>query len=117
MEDKINNYTHRIVNLRIKVYKYNFDAAIDCNFTLHNCYKPYTEPTDRVDIELYNFDKDWDIKVISYADDTFPAINQHNYSICHTVVDNKFIIDEIKKWIAENNKWYRIWYKLCHLFK
>ena len=110
-------YPHRIVNLRIKVYKYNFDAAIDCNFVLHNYYKPYTEPTDRVDIELYNLDKDWDIKVINYVDNTFPLINEHNNDICHTVIDNKFIVDEIKKWIAENNKWYRIWYKLCHLFK
>lgn len=110
-------YPHRIVNLRIKVWKYNFDAAIDCNFVLHNRYKPYTEPTNCVDIELYNLDKDWDIKVISYSKDTFPPVNERNFDICHTFVDSKFIIDEIKKWIAQNNKWYRIWYKLCCLFK
>lgn len=110
-------YPHRIVNLRIKVYKYTFDAAIDCNFTLHHCYRPLTEPVDKVEIELWNFNTDWKAKVITFRSDKYHLINDHNSSICHTRVDYDFIINEIKKWIAENNKWYRIWYKLCHLFK
>lgn len=108
---------NRIVNLKIKVYKYNFDCAIDCDFILHHRYEEDNKPTDTVEIEIWNLNEDWNAKIINYTNNTFHQINQHNNSICHTFIDSKFIIDEIKKWITENNKWYRIWYKLCHLFK
>lgn len=103
---------NRIINIRYKIYKYNFDAAIDCNFVLH-CYEySYDEKLKITPIELYNLNDDWDVKVIEYT-----MKNEPNNVLCHTFVSLDFIIEETKKWIAENNRWYGFWYRLLRFFK
>lgn len=123
--DKIITEVNRIVNLRIKVYKYIFDAAIDCNWALHAYSQNTKEKQFEVPIELYNLTKDWDINVvyceakdIELFDSKYDPryINFPNSVMCHTFVSEQFICKEIKKWIAQNNKWYGFWYKLFHLF-
>ena len=117
--------TNRIINLRIKVWKYLFDAAIDCNYALHAYDYFPNEQIENVPIELYNCNGDQDVKVIFNSKKelqkidpnwTADKINELNSYICHTFVSENFIRNEIKKWIAENNKWYAIYYKLCCLF-
>ena len=120
------NEINRIVNIRIKVYKYMFDAAIDCNWTLHAYSQNIEEQQLEVPIELYNLTEDWDINVIYCAakdieffdsKDNTAYINFPNSICCHTFISEQFIRKEIKKWIAENNKWYGFWYRLFYLFK
>ena len=114
---------HRIVNLRLKVCGYLFDAAIDCDFALHAYDISFQECEFVVPIELYNMDKDWDIKMIycRYKDineglSPTASINNKVDFFSHTLVSEEFIRKEIKKWIAENNKWYRFWYRFCNIF-
>lgn len=121
MEKEIN----RIVNIRYKVYKYEFDAAVDCNFALHDYEYFSYEKLKNVPIELYNYTEDWDIKVIIATSNDFnnkkgldcKEINFPNSSFSHTFVPLELIIEETKKWIAENNCWYGFWYRLFRFFK
>lgn len=113
---------NRIVNLRIKVYKYIFDAAIDCNWILHAYAQDAEEQQFEVPIELYNLTKNWDINVVYCTNKDIgfyhsKRINFPNSSLCHTFVSEQIIRKEIKKWIAQNNEWYGFWYRLFHLFK
>lgn len=114
---------NRIVNLRYKIYKYNFDAAIDCNFVLH-CYEYSSDEKPKIiPIELYNLNGDWDVKVIACTTKDFSKINEKatinepNSVLCHTFVPFEFIIEETKRWITENNRWYGFWYRLFRFFK
>ena len=90
----------RIVNFRYQCCGYNFDAAIDCDWSLH-C---YGEKSDEVTpIELYNLDKpDWDICMIYQKNHNDQ--NKSEYAINHTCIDWDNLIKETRKWVCEMRK-------------
>lgn len=90
----------RIVNIRYKCCGLNFDAAVDCDFTLH-CYGFSPDEMEAfTPIELYCLDRtEWDIKMI-YQDNT----NQQNSVYNHTFVDWDNIMKETRKWVKEMRK-------------
>ena len=86
---------YRIVHINYEVDGYHFDAAVDCNWFIH-CYSADEVGEHRVAIELYCYtEPDWDIRMV---------IQDCHNSEHQTFVDWANIIEETKKWIAENTK-------------
>ena len=103
----MNRKNKRIVNLRYMVDGLHFDAAVDCDWTLH-CYA--FESHDRQDetpIELYCFDKpEWDIRMIFHKEpETIITNSQQRETtfggIYNTCANLGEIIKETKAWIKE----------------
>ena len=93
----------RVVNVNFKCCGLNFDAAIDCNWTLHDYDIDKDECEKVVPIELYCFDEDWDVKVVFYKENDL-YINSQNRSFNHTKIDWDFVIKETRKWVREMKK-------------
>ena len=97
----------RVVNLRYMVDGLHFDAAIDCDWTLH-CYE--FESHDRQNetpIELYCFDKpEWDIRMMFHKEPQGRRTNdqqkyEHFGGIYNTCANFDEILEETKAWIKE----------------
>lgn len=94
----------RLINLRYKCKGFNFDAAIDIHGILYSYSDENTIP-----IELYNLDKEWDIKVIYLTKENFiekydsihNVINEPDSSFSHSFISFGFIYNETIKWINE----------------
>ena len=116
---------NRIVNIGYIVDGMHFDAAVDCDWDMHNYNMQHRDgkyvfdhqPSEEfVPIELYNLDKrDWDIKIIYYSLQghrvNYKQLDGKSYDriinftpTVHTWVDFDFILEETKKWIAEENE-------------
>ena len=101
----------RVVNLRYMVDGLHFDAAIDCDWTLH-CYELEDKRNDVTPIELYCFDKpEWDIRMMFHKEPQGRRTNDQQrdaYSggIYNTCANFDEILAETKAWIKEmtNNK-------------
>lgn len=89
----------RIVNIKYRCCGYNFDAAVDCDWELH-CYDEIRN--DVTPIELYNLDKDWDIRMVYQKNRNDQ--NKSEYIINHTAVDWDNLIKETRKWVREMRK-------------
>lgn len=87
----------RIVNIKYRCCGYNFDAAVDCDWELHD----YDERRDDVtSIELYNLDDPaWNIRMI-YQSNRNDQLGRA-WEIKHTFVDLENIIKETRKWVHE----------------
>lgn len=57
---------------------------------------------DVTPIELYNFDEDWDIRMIYQKKQNDQ--NKSEYAINHTVVDWDNLLKETRKWVREMRK-------------
>lgn len=89
----------RVVNLRFMVCGLHFDAAIDCDWTLH-CY-PEREK-DVTPIELYCFDhKEWDIRMMYHKERNDQQDTYSDGLALHSSVDFQEILKETRKWIKE----------------
>lgn len=89
----------RVVNLRFMVCGLHFDAAIDCDWTLH-CY-PEREK-DVTPIELYCFDhKEWDIRMMYHKERNDQQDTYIDGLVLHSSVDFQEILKETRKWIKE----------------
>lgn len=89
----------RVVNLRFMVCGLHFDAAIDCDWTLH-CY-PEREK-DVTPIELYCFDhKEWDIRMMYHKERNDQQDTYSDGLVLHSSVDFQEILKETRKWIKE----------------
>ena len=90
---------NRVVNLRFMVCGLHFDAAIDCDWTLH-CY-PEREK-DVTPIELYCFDhKEWDIRMMYHKERNDQQDTYIDGLVLHSSVDFQEILKETRKWIKE----------------
>lgn len=90
---------NRVVNLRFMVCGLHFDAAIDCDWTLH-CY-PEREK-DVTPIELYCFDhKEWDIRMMYHKERNDQQDTYSDGLVLHSSVDFQEILKETRKWIRE----------------
>lgn len=93
---------NRIVNLRYTLDGLRFDAAIDCDWTMHiyNNVKSNTTP-----IELYCFDHpEWDIHMMYYEEKNEQQKELHcdvREITLSTCVDMDKILEETQKWIKE----------------
>ena len=91
----------RIVNIRYIVNGLHFDAAIDCNWTLH----AYSQTTGRdkvTPVELYCFDRpDWDIRMMYQSMDNQQNSESDTIGIYNTACDFDGILSETEKWIEE----------------
>ena len=77
----------------------HFDAAIDCDWTLH-CY-PEREK-DVTPIELYCFDhKEWDIRMMYHKERNDQQDTYSDGLALHSSVDFQEILKETRKWIKE----------------
>ena len=77
----------------------HFDAAIDCDWTLH-CY-PEREK-DVTPIELYCFDhKEWDIRMMYHKERNDQQDTYSDGLVLHSSVDFQEILKETRKWIKE----------------
>ena len=77
----------------------HFDAAIDCDWTLH-CY-PEREK-DVTPIELYCFDhKEWDIRMMYHKERNDQQDTYIDGLVLHSSVDFQEILKETRKWIKE----------------
>lgn len=90
----------RVINVNFRCCGRRFDAAIDCNWTLHDYGIDKDEREKVVPIELYCFDEDWDVKVVFYKENDL-YINSQNRSFNHTKIDWDFVIKETRKWVRE----------------
>ena len=91
----------RIVNLRFSVGGLSFDAAIDCDWTLH-CYSesPQVLRGNIVPVELYCFDyPEWDIKMLFLKGDNDRQSSE--YCLLHTSCEFSEIMEGAKEWITE----------------
>ena len=96
--DKLKNT--RVVNLRYKVDGLNFDAAIDCDWQMHDY---GLKEQDVTPIEIYCFDKpEWDIRMIYHKEKNNQQSN--TFGICTTCANFDEIMEETKKWIAQHKK-------------
>lgn len=85
----------RVVNLKYTVGGLKFDAAIDCDWCLHD-YGGKEE--GEVPIEIYCLDrKDWDVRVF------FQHLGNdlNGYGVYYTAVDLEDIIKKTKEWIKD----------------
>lgn len=83
----------KIVNIRYRCCGLSFDAAVDCDYQLHD-YDDDERKT--IPIELYCFNKpEWDVRVIF----------QDGRNDSHTEVNWPHIINETRKWVREMRKW------------
>lgn len=90
---------NRVVNLRFMVCGLHFDAAIDCDWTLH-CY-PEREK-DVTPIELYCFDHtEWDIRMMYHKERNDQQDTYGDGLVLHSSVDFQEILKETRKWIKE----------------
>lgn len=90
----------RIVNIKYRCCGYNFDAAVDCDWTLH-CYDETSD--DVTPLELYNMDKpEWDIRMI-YQGAKNDQYKNGEY-LNHTNVNWDNLIKETRKWVREMRK-------------
>lgn len=90
---------NRVVNLRFMVCGLHFDAAIDCDWTLH-CY-PEREK-DVTPIELYCFDHtEWDIRMMYHKERNDQQDTYSDGLVLHSSVDFQEILKETRKWIKE----------------
>ena len=88
----------RIVNIRYKVKGLRFDAAVDCDWSLH-CYDAEKNVTP---IELYCFDhKEWDIRMMYHKECNDQQDAHSGGLILHSSVDFQTILKETRKWIKE----------------
>lgn len=91
--------TSRVVNIRYKVCGLHFDAAIDCDWTLH-CYQErekYVTP-----IELYCFDhEEWDVRMMYHKERNDQQNTYSDGLVLHSSVDFQEILKETRKWIKE----------------
>lgn len=93
----------RVVNIRYKVKGMRFDAAVDCDWSLHAYGFGKDTPTEETPIELYCFDHpEWDIRMVYHTErnDQHGAFNDG--LILHSSVDFRAILKETRKWIKEN---------------
>ena len=89
----------RVVNLRFMVCGLHFDAAIDCDWTLH-CYAE--RERDVTPIELYCFDhKEWDIRMMYHKERNDQQDTYSDGLVLHSSVDFQEILKETRKWIKE----------------
>lgn len=98
----------RVVNINFKCEGLCFDAAIDCDNvlkeTLGKEYLPEEVSEYRTNIELYCFDRPWDVKFIHYEGDANVVVNDNNpdwFGHYHTVCDMDEIIAAAREWIKE----------------
>ena len=90
---------NRVVNLRFMVCGLHFDAAIDCDWTLH-CY-PEREK-DVTPIELYCFDHtEWDIRMMFHKERNESQRDIAYGGIFKTCADMDEIKAEARKWVRE----------------
>lgn len=90
---------NRVVNLRFKVCGLRFDAAIDCDWTLH-CYSEREK--DVTPIELYCFDhKEWDVRMMYHKERNDQQDTYIDGLALHSSVDFQEILKETRKWIKE----------------
>jgi hypothetical protein len=93
-------FNKRVVNLRFKVCGLHFDAAIDCDWTLH-CYADREK--DVTPIELYCFDHtEWDIRMMYHEERN----DQQTYKggLLKTCANMDAIKAEARKWVREMRK-------------
>lgn len=96
----------RIVNLRYTLDGLRFDAAIDCDWTMHAYDIFHEKESDVTPIELYCFDRpEWDIRML-YHKEKNEQQKALNYQISEitwgTCADMDEILEETRKWIEEN---------------
>jgi len=96
---------NRKVNLRYTLDGLRFDAAIDCDWTMH-CYEEEEKRNDVTPIELYCFDHpEWDIRMMYHKErnDQQKKVHYNAPEITlKTCVDMGEIIEETRGWIEEN---------------
>ena len=91
----------RVVNIRYKVKGLRFDAAVDCDWSLHAYGFGKDTPKNETAVELYCFDHpEWDIRMV-YHEEGNDRPSDGGF-ILHTCVDWGVIIKETRKWIKEN---------------
>ena len=97
----------RVVNLRYMCEGLHFDAAVDCDWTLH-LYNGYDMESreNLTPVELYCIDRtNWDIRMLYHHENDCCITNDQQKDfhgcICHTSVNFEEIIEETKKWIKE----------------
>lgn len=98
----------RIVNLRYMCEGLHFDAAIDCDWTLHFYENEPDERRDVTPIELYCMDRpDWDIHMMYHREPEVYRTNEQQEEfhggIFNTAANFEEILEETKKWIQEMN--------------
>lgn len=90
----------RVVNLRFKVCGLRFDAAIDCDWELHDYGFGKDTPKDETPIELYCFDHtEWDIRMMYHKERN----DQQTYKggLLKTCANMDAIKAEARKWVRE----------------
>lgn len=88
----------RVVNIRYKVNRLRFDAAVDCDWVLHS----YDAEKNVIPIELYCFDhKEWDIRMIYHKERNDQQGVFSDGLILHSSIDFQEILKETRKWIKE----------------
>lgn len=89
----------RVVNLRYTCDGLRFDAAIDCDWSLHAYGDEVNEAV--TPIELYCCDRvEWDIRMVYYVEHNDVQDSSHRCFL-QTCADMDFIMQETRKWIAE----------------
>lgn len=91
----------RVVNIRYKVKGLRFDAAVDCDWTLHAYGYGKDTPKNETAVELFCFDHpEWDIRMVFHKENN--DRQSDDGFILHTCVDWGVILKETRKWIKEN---------------
>lgn len=103
----------RVVNLRYKCCGLHFDAAIDCDWSMH-CYDLGLWGLEGVSIEgqtpieLFCMEhSEWDIKMIYYQEAGRSCVNAQQNTrteYLNTLCDMEFIKKETRKWVREMNR-------------
>lgn len=90
----------RIVNIGYKCCGLFFDAAIDCDWVLHDYPQDTFNREATTPIELYCLDKEnWDVRMIYQPNRNtqYKEERLHN----HTFVDWDLVMKETRKWVRE----------------
>lgn len=90
---------NRVVNIKFAVDGFKFDAAIDCEWSLHDY--DWIEKSDKiVPVELYCYNHpEWDIYMLYLSGHNDQS--SVNGFLIHTIVDINDIIEGARKWIEE----------------
>jgi len=96
----------RVVNLRYMVDGLHFDAAIDCDWTLHFYGLECQDRQNETPIELFCFDNpEWDIRMIFHKEPEHITNDQQRETtfggIYNTCANFDEILEETKAWIKE----------------
>lgn len=116
----------RVVNINFKCEGLDFDAAIDCDNVLKETLKEEYLPEEiseyRTNIELYCFDRPWDVRFIHYEGEYGVVVNDKEpdrFGHHHTVCDMDEIMTAAREWIKEKEEEEdakfsdKLWYTAC----